>query len=80
MARPEDQDLTGQDPLSSAAEGDDDPGTAALAVPGEDADGIEGERPDADGPSFAEAGPPPEAADETPLTDVVPDSPGTEPA
>lgn len=77
-----DRDMTGQDPLSSAAEGDDDPGTAALARPGADVDGIhngvhdrgDDPRPDADGPSFAEAGPPPEAADTAPVTDASPET------
>ena len=61
-------DMTGKDPLSSAAEGDQDPGTAALAGAGVDA---------ADGEPVDPApvtGPPPEAADETPVTDAVPDT------
>ena len=69
--------MTGQDPLSSAAEGDDDPGTAALAgagVGGEDVPGGAGSRDEVDGPSFAEAGPPPEAADDEPVTDAVPET------
>lgn len=68
-----DRDMTGQDPLSSAAEGDDDPGSAALARPGADPD--DGDTsPDAHLPSFAEAGPPPEAADPTPVTDASPET------
>jgi hypothetical protein len=71
-----DGDMTGQDPLSSAAEGDAEPGSAALAQagtghrPGEDA--RTGEADAAPGEPFAAHGPPPEAADDEPVADAPP--------
>ncbi|WP_380164337.1 hypothetical protein [Jannaschia sp. R86511] len=57
-------DMTGQDPVSSTAEGDSDPGSAALAEAGEPVDGpAHGATPT----------PPAEAYDDTPVTDAVPE-------
>jgi len=62
--------MTGQDPMSSTAEGDVDLGTAALADAGTADAGSEGD-------DAAEAtpapGPPPEAFHDTPVTDAVPE-------
>lgn len=63
-----DRDMTGQDPMSSTAEGDVDPGTAALAEEGTD-DGTAGHH---DSPAST-SGAPPEAYDDTPVTDAVPE-------
>ncbi len=72
MTGRDDADMTGQDPLSSAAEGDHDPGSAALAEAGAGGGAARGKADP--GPSFAEAGPPPEAADDTLVSDAVPET------
>lgn len=76
-----DGDMTDRDPLSSSAEGDAEPGSAALDEAGS---GHAGEDTDRDvdgrpvhpdgvgGEPFAAHGPPPEAADEEPVTDAPP--------
>ncbi|MGJ7439529.1 hypothetical protein [Aquipuribacter sp. MA13-6] len=63
-----DRDMTGQDPMSSTAEGDDDPGSAALGEAGTE----EGRRGTEDEASSTPT-PPPEAFDDTPVTDAVPE-------
>ncbi len=73
MGGDRDGDMTGQDPMSSTAEGDDDPGTAALAESGSD-DGADGKDGEDEGHSHAStSGAPPEAYDDTPVTDAVPE-------
>lgn len=77
MAGQQDVDMTGEDPMSSTAEGDANPGTAALAEAGSGgADDVSG----GVGSDDAEAaetpptsGPPPEAFDDAAVTDAVPE-------
>ncbi|WP_336921534.1 hypothetical protein [Aquipuribacter sp. SD81] len=77
----DDGDMTDRDPVSSSAEGDADPGSAALdeagsGHAGQDTDrAVEGrpEHPEGvGGEPFAAHGPPPEAADDEPVTDAAP--------
>ncbi len=72
-------DMTGRDPMSSTAEGDDDPGSAALAEAGtshpDDDSRPERSRPEQDAdPGFAEMPTPAEAYDDTPVEDAVPET------
>jgi hypothetical protein len=68
----DDGDMTGQDPTSSAAEGDAEPGSEALAEAGTGhGDGGDGGDTGHRG-YFAAQGPPAEAADDEPVTDAPP--------
>lgn len=75
MSEQTDGDMTGRDPVSSTAEGDDEPGTAALAEAGTGR-GPEQEGGDdaAEGHTFTDVPTPPEASDGTPVTDAAPET------
>lgn len=77
MVRERDGDMTGEDPLSSAAEGDEDGGSAELAGAGARPGGDEEPEESIDGADgtddgFASGPPHPEALDDTPVTDAPP--------
>ena len=75
MTEQTDGDMTGRDPVSSTAEGDDDPGTAALAGAGTGRGAVaDGGDDEAEGRKFADVPTPPEADDDTPVTDAAPET------